>query len=267
VDNREAIYDPISYHQGSVWPLFTGWTSVAEYRTGHTLSGYAHLMQTANLTTAQDLGAVTELLSGDFFTPFGRSTSHQLWSSAMVVIPAVRGLFGLSLDAAAHTVTVDPRLPAQWDHATLHNVHLGDRLVDLRYERTASGWEVRAQGSDGKSVTLKSTVAGAKVLAGGTLEIPAPEVEVGMDYGADAALPLPGARTAMLKVLRQEAASHSLTLLLEAQSNSTQTLFLRQRERRAHLSVEGGRVTPEGKLEVHFPAGEGYVRQQVTLRW
>jgi hypothetical protein len=90
---------------------------------------------------------------------------------------------------------------------------------------------------------------------------------VGMDYGAEAALPRPGARTAMLKVLQQETAPHSLTLLLEAQGNSTQTLFLRQRERHAHLNVEGGTVTPEGRLEVHFPAGEGYVRQQVTLRW
>jgi hypothetical protein len=110
-------------------------------------------------------------------------------------------------------------------------------------------------------------VADAKVLANSVLEIPAPAVEVGMDYGANAALPLPGARTAMLKVLRQEATGHSLTLLLEAQGNSMQTLFLRQQDRRTHLNVEGGTVTPEGKLAVHFPAGEGYVRQQVVLRW
>jgi glycogen debranching enzyme len=267
VGNHEAIYDPISYHQGSVWPLFTGWTSVAEYRTGRTLSGYAHLMQTADLTTAQDLGGVTELLSGDFFTPFGRSTSHQLWSSAMVLIPAVRGMFGLSLDAGAHTIMVDPRLPARWDHATLHNLHLADQLLDLRFERVATGWEVRAEGQDSKSVTLKSTAAGAKVAASGALEIPMPAVEVGMDYGADAALPLPGARTAMMKVLRQEAGPRSLTLLLEAQGASTQTLFLRQRDRRARLSVEGGAVTPEGKLAVHFPAGEGYTQKQIALRW
>jgi hypothetical protein len=267
VGNHEAIYDPISYHQGSVWPLFTGWTSVGEYRTGHSLSGYAHLMQTANLTTAQDLGAVTELLSGDFFTPFGRSTSHQLWSSAMVVIPAVRGMFGLSLDAGTHTITVDPRLPAQWDHVTLHNLRLGHQVADLRFERGADGWEVRTQGRDSKSVTLKSTTAGAKALANGVLAIPTPAVEVGMDYGADAALPLPGAPTAMMKVLRQEVGPRSLTLLLEAQSKSTQMLFLRQRDRRARLNVEGGTVTSEGKLEVHFPAGESYVRQSVTLHW
>jgi glycogen debranching enzyme len=267
VGDHEAIYDPISYHQGSVWPLFTGWTSVAEYRTGHTLSGYAHLMQTANLTTVQDLGAVTELLSGDFFTPFGRSTTHQLWSSAMVIIPAVRGLFGVSFDSATHALTVDPRLPAQWNQATLHHLHLGDRTVDLHYERTSDGWEVRAEGQGGNMITLKSTMPGAKVSAGGVLDVPTPAVEIGMEYGADRALPLPGARTAMLKVLQQDAGPRSLTLLLEAQGGSTQALFLRQRERRDRVNVEGGTITPDGKLEVRFPAGDSYVRQQVTLRW
>jgi glycogen debranching enzyme len=84
---NETFYDPLSYHQGSVWPLFTGWASIAEYRTGRTLSAYAHLMQNADLTWAQDLGSVTELLSGAYFQPFGRSTTHQLWSSAMVLRP------------------------------------------------------------------------------------------------------------------------------------------------------------------------------------
>jgi glycogen debranching enzyme len=115
----DPLYDPISYHQGSVWPLFTGWISVAEYRTGRALAGYTHLMQTADLTTAQDLGAVTELLSGDFFVPFGRSTSHQLWSSAMVVTPALRGMFGIDVDAQEHVVRVHPQLPADWNEASV----------------------------------------------------------------------------------------------------------------------------------------------------
>ena len=34
-----SFYDPISYHQGSVWPLFTGWVSLSEYRNGRPLSG------------------------------------------------------------------------------------------------------------------------------------------------------------------------------------------------------------------------------------
>ncbi len=99
VSGEEKIYDGMSYHQGSVWPLFTGWAALAEYRGGQPLAGYQMLMENANLTRAQDLGAVTELLSGDYFVPFGRSTSHQLWSSAMVITPTLRGLFGIDIDA------------------------------------------------------------------------------------------------------------------------------------------------------------------------
>ena len=95
-----SIYDGMSYHQGSVWPLFTGWAALAEYRANQPLAGYQLLMENANLTKAQDLGAVTELLSGDFFVPFGRSTSHQLWSSAMVITPTLRGLFGIEYRCA-----------------------------------------------------------------------------------------------------------------------------------------------------------------------
>ena len=53
VDERSALYDPTSYHQGSVWPLFTGWAALAEYRGGQPLAGYQLLMQNADLTRAQ----------------------------------------------------------------------------------------------------------------------------------------------------------------------------------------------------------------------
>ena len=92
-------------------------------------------MQNTNLTTEQDLGSVTELLSGAFYDPFGRSTSHQMWSSAMVLTPALRGLFGVSIDAFKSTVTVDPHLPAQWGSAQLHHVQVGKHDVGLSYAK------------------------------------------------------------------------------------------------------------------------------------
>ncbi len=134
VANTEKIYDGLSYHQGSVWPLFTGWAALAEYRANQPLAGYQLLMENANLTRAQDLGAVTELLSGDFFVPFGRSTSHQLWSSAMVVTPTLRGLFGISIDAATKTITVNPHLPASWGSATVKHISVGNDTVDLLFD-------------------------------------------------------------------------------------------------------------------------------------
>src|SRR4029077_8278168 len=143
LSEKEAIFDPISYHQGTVWPLFTGWVSLAEYRAGRPLSGCAHLMQNAGLTWSQDLGAVTELLSGELFQPLGRSSSHQVWSSAMVVTPALRGLFGLDWDAPNRVLRVAPNLPADWGRARLHNVPLGNSRLEVEFSREAGRMVVR----------------------------------------------------------------------------------------------------------------------------
>ena len=34
LSQASELYDPLSYHHGSVWPLFTGWTAMAAYRYG-----------------------------------------------------------------------------------------------------------------------------------------------------------------------------------------------------------------------------------------
>ena len=31
LDKNSALYDPMSYHNGPVWPLFTGWSTMAAY--------------------------------------------------------------------------------------------------------------------------------------------------------------------------------------------------------------------------------------------
>ena len=67
------------------------------YRYGRPHVGYQALMANALLTFQGALGYVTELLSGDFNAPFGRSSHHQVWSEAMVVTPLVRGLLGLEV--------------------------------------------------------------------------------------------------------------------------------------------------------------------------
>src|SRR5205814_9227332 len=115
LSNRSALYDPLSYHYGSVWPLFTGWASVAAYRHGRPLAGLQALMANGLLTFPGALGYVTELLSGDFATPFGRSSHHQVWSEAMVVTPAVRGMLGIEPDDGGRALRVAPALPANWD--------------------------------------------------------------------------------------------------------------------------------------------------------
>ena len=258
-----SFYDPISYHQGSVWPLFTGWVSLSEYRNGRSLSGYAHLMQNADLTWVQDLGAVTELLSGEFFRWFGRSTSHQLWSSAMVITPTVRGMFGLEWSAGENKLTVTPRLPAQWDEAKIMGVPVGQSRIGVEVQRDGSTLSIRIRGEGSKNIKLQSRAAGAKI-ENGELRIPLPAVELGIAHG----LPEAGAVTSQMKVLNQQESPRSLRLRLSAPANSYQTLFLRVNDPSIHLRTEGAEVSANSaQLRVQFPSGVGYVEQAVSLSW
>ena len=252
----DKLYDPTSYHQGSVWPLYTGWAAMAQYRSGHPLAGFQAAMQNVDLTIAQDIGAVTELLSGDFFDPFGRSTSHQLWSSAMVITPVLRGLFGLEVDGLNHTVKVTPNLPAAWASAKIHKVHIGDSVADISLRRESTNLVITAATTSGPEVKL----VGAR--DGRTLSLPLPAVEVSLEH----ALPLPGARTAQMKVLGEIYSPRSVHLELEGTGGTTATLHARLNDPRVHPRVEGAILTGD-TLSVTFPAGTGYQSRQVTLSW
>ncbi|MDQ1610134.1 MAG: hypothetical protein QOG00_65 [Pyrinomonadaceae bacterium] len=137
LSNESQLYDPLSYHNGSVWPLFTGWASMGAYVYGRPHVGLQALMANALLTRQGAEGYVTELLSGDFNAPFGRSSHHQVWSEAMVVTPAVRGLLGLETSNAGRALRFAPQLPADWNRLDVRNVRLGDARYTLTYERTA----------------------------------------------------------------------------------------------------------------------------------
>jgi len=135
ISNQSQLYDPLSYHYGSVWPLFTGWASAGAYRYGRPHVGYQALMANALLTYTGALGYVTELLSGDFNAPFGRSSHHQVWSEAMVISPAMRGLLGIEGRAGGKELRFSPQLPANWNHVEAQNVLVGGARFDLKLKR------------------------------------------------------------------------------------------------------------------------------------
>ncbi len=259
------FYDPISYHQGSVWPLFTGWVALAEYRAGRPLSGYAHLMQNTNLTWAQDLGSITELLSGQFFQPLGRSSSHQLWSSAMVVIPLIRGLFGVTWDAPNHTLKINPALPADWNQADLHNVPFGKTFVDLSYRRQNGKLVVRATPMSQEAFCLVATGAATKQCTNvsadsRSLTLPLKPVEISIHQD----LPLPGAATRQLKVINEENGANRSTFTLAAMGGSKHHVFVRLNRPGVHLS-DGS--LHDNQVNVVFPNGRGYQTKKVTFTW
>lgn len=266
ISSRTSFYDPISYHQGTVWPLFTGWVSLAEYRAGRALAGYQHLMQNAGLTWSQDLGAVTELLSGEFFQPLGRSSSHQVWSSAMVVTPAVRGLFGVEADAAHHTIRLAPHLPEGWQSARLRNVPIGDSRVDLEMARDGDRLMVRARSAKPERICLvPQTAARDRDCAEAPatkreIAIALPPVEIGVPNG----LPLPGAATSQLKAVDEHLDGNRYELTFEAPGGAAYDLPVRLNRQRVQAS---GAELAGSTLRLRFSEGRGYERVKVAFTW
>ena len=171
ISSRAAKYSAGGYHFGSVWPLFTGWASVGEYRYHRALPGFSNLMANAQLALDGSLGHVTEVLSGDYYQPLSTSSPHQIWSAAMVISPLLRGLFGLQIDAGAHRVTLAPHVPADWARFTLENVRVGQCAVRLAYRKSASEITLvvtRNGGGDcslefSPALSLRAQILGAEV--------------------------------------------------------------------------------------------------------
>jgi glycogen debranching enzyme len=135
ISDESALYDPLSYHNGSVWPLFTGWASTAAYSYGRPHVGFQALMSNVLLQRQNALGYVTELLSGDFDAPFGRSSHHQVWSEAMTVAPVIRGLLGIEVSDLGKTVRFAPQLPADWNSVDVYRVRAGAKTFDFHLKR------------------------------------------------------------------------------------------------------------------------------------
>ncbi len=138
ISSHSKLYDAAGYHYGAVWPLFTGWASVGEYRYHRALPAYSNLRANALLTLDGSLGHDTEVLSGDYYQPFSTSSPHQIWSAAMVVSPMLRGLFGLQADAANHQITLAPHVPADWLSFAVRNVQVGPVSADFQYHKNAN---------------------------------------------------------------------------------------------------------------------------------
>ena len=298
VANDEKIYDGMSYHQGSVWPLFTGWAALAEYRGNQPLAGYQLLMENANLTKAQDLGSVTELLSGDYFVPFGRSTSHQLWSSAMVITPTLRGLFGIDIDAQTKTITVNPHLPAGWDAAEVRNLPLPGGTETLHFNRSANDVVVSLTNVNHSDWRIRSDIEQARPVKSDepSISIPLPAIEVDPlltgfrsnvpdDHMLIDRPPIPGAENGRFRITRSVYGDHKLTLTCEGLAGNQEIASLLRhgtftpkadvsnvdQGAKAIISVKDGWAFKDEKapllLVLNFPPGEGWKTITVTLTW
>ena len=299
ISRQSKVYDGSGYHFGAVWPLFTGWASIGEYRYHRAFPAYSNLRSNALLGVDGSLGHFTEVLSGDYYQSFATSSPHQIWSAAMVISPILRGMFGLQTDAGKHLINFDPHIPADWTWFAIRNVRLGNLSVDFEYredgdaivlETTRSGTgDCRVEFSPAfslrtrvVSVTVNGRPLPFQMQANANdqhLNLSFPVVEgsnrlvirVKDDFGVSYVNQLPhlGGASRELRVISEawNDAKDELALTVSGLPDGRYNLNVWNPSQIA--SIEGGTLTREGTLELHLPKGtpDSYATAKVVIRF
>ena len=298
ISNRASRYSGGGYHYGSVWPLFTGWASVAEYRYHQAQAAYDNLRANALLALDGSPGHVTEVLSGDYYQPLSTSSPHQIWSAAMIVSPVLRGMFGLQFDATTLLLTCAPHLPAGWKEFRLHQIAAGRDRLDLDFSRTADALTLTAyrRGESDLRLSFRPALSPRAKVLGVTLNgkplafrlEPHPtdqhlvvetelaagsntlKVRLRDDFSVSATNQLPplGAASQGLRILSESWNALRDTLTLETQGFPGKTYVLSVWGKEQIRSIDGARLGSDASIEESFPSSQGaaQARQQtITL--
>jgi glycogen debranching enzyme len=152
VRQSSPLFHPRGYHSGSVWPLYTGWVSLAEYHHGRQLQGFGHIMQNLDIYRDFALGYLEEVLNGERYQPSG-VCPHQCWSQTMVLQPVIEGMLGLEADAMEKELLFAPSIPFGWDETGIRNIRVGNSLLACAMER-GKETTVYAFENQGDAVTI-----------------------------------------------------------------------------------------------------------------
>jgi glycogen debranching enzyme len=161
LSSAEPTYNPISYHDGQVWPIASAWAVNAAFAVGQTDRAVDGLRRWAR-QLEEEAGTLNECYRGDRAEPFN-SCFLLGFSVAPFLTQLFEGLWGLQPRASERNLSVEPHFPADWAYASLTGISLFGGEVDLRWDRPRMTVSWRGRGP------LRVT-GGDKVLdlAGGT---------------------------------------------------------------------------------------------------
>jgi glycogen debranching enzyme len=142
VSRREVRYNPMSYHNGSIWPHDNALMALGFAQIGAKGAVDRLFNGLFDAATYMDLHRLPELFCGFQRardrgpTLYPVACSPQAWASA-TPFSLLQAALGLELDPAANEVRLrSPRLPKFLDEVILRNLHVGDSSVDIAVRRS-----------------------------------------------------------------------------------------------------------------------------------
>lgn len=147
-------FNPGAYHAGMVWPLFSGYASLAEYSTGHYASGFVHMMNNISGYNSWALGSIVETLNGKAYKPNG-VCYLQGWSETMCIQAAIEEMLGYKPDVMSGEISLSPAFPANWDSLNAENLRYGSQTFKMRFMRTGGSYIYDLQTAGKKPIRVK----------------------------------------------------------------------------------------------------------------
>jgi glycogen debranching enzyme len=157
----ERRYNPMSYHNGSVWPHDNAIIAAGLARYGHKQHALRILQGLFDASQFFDLHRMPELFcgfprrEGDGPTQYPVACAPQAWAAASPFL-LLASVLGLELDGATRSVVLNaPVLPDEVHTLCLANLHAGEGRVDLVLHRY----------SDDVGVNVTRRQGGARVIS------------------------------------------------------------------------------------------------------
>ena len=138
---HESRYNPLSYHNGSVWPHDNAIIAAGMSRYGHREFAGRLLMSLLDLSSAVELQRLPELIcgvdrrEGQGPTLYPVACSPQAWAAAAVFM-LLQACLGITIDAKCRRIILDrPYLPQGVAQLSIRDLRIEDSRVSIFMER------------------------------------------------------------------------------------------------------------------------------------
>jgi glycogen debranching enzyme len=152
-------FNPMSYHNGSVWPHDTALCAAGIAHYGNRRAA-AHLLSELFKAATHFDSRLPELYCGFARRPGEPPVGYpvaclpQAWSSGAGFM-MLQACLGIEIDSATRTVHVDrPELPVELERLPVHGLMVADERVDLLFERVGERVTATAMGSVPNSIQI-----------------------------------------------------------------------------------------------------------------
>lgn len=150
-----ATYNPMSYHNGSVWPHDNSLIIAGMRRYGHAPEANELIRSLLDAALTQPLTRLPELYcgyarSGDVVATaapveYPVSCSPQAWAAGTAPL-LVRTLLGLDVDLDRERLLVNPALPPWLNELSLDHMHVLGQNASISVRRAGTDYVVKASG-------------------------------------------------------------------------------------------------------------------------